>query len=119
MNSLDPRLLRTLLAVMRHGSMSAAAAALGYVPSAVSQHIARLEQQVGTELLSRRPGGGVTPTAAGRALADSAARVLEDLPAAGRPEREVLAVTRPRASHPVVDDLADLLSAAVAATRDA
>ncbi|MFF5284788.1 LysR family transcriptional regulator [Streptomyces sp. 62] len=305
MNSIDPRLLRTLLSVMRHGSMSAAAAALGYVPSAVSQHIARLEQQVGTELLSRRPGGGVTPTAAGRALADSAARVLaatadfqrladgiaragapelsigvyataagrllptalaelrrthpdvalhvtetepvhglrglrtgeidlllayrylpedppgaadlqiralgreplwlmaahgtgiaalddcrtsdwaaghpgtpdrrllqrwahrtgiapavryetddyhtalaliaqglavglvpasvvrgwhdpdrplarvEDLPAAGRPEREVLAVTRPRASHPVVDDLADLLSAAVAATRDA
>ncbi|WPB89934.1 LysR family transcriptional regulator [Streptomyces malaysiensis] len=72
----DPRLLRTLLAVMRHGSMSTAAAALGYIPSAVSQQIARLEQQVGTELLSRRPGGGVTPTAAGRVLADGAAHVL-------------------------------------------
>ncbi|MEU2656042.1 LysR family transcriptional regulator [Streptomyces sp. NPDC007325] len=72
----DTRLLRTLLAVMRHGSMSGAAAALGYVPSAVSQHIARLEQQVGTELLSRRPGGGVSPTAVGRALADAAAHVL-------------------------------------------
>ncbi|MFF0559641.1 LysR family transcriptional regulator [Streptomyces sp. NPDC004266] len=76
MNGIDPRLLRTLLEVMRHGSMSTAAAALGYVPSAVSQHIARLERQVGTELLSRRPGGGVTPTAGGRALADAAARVL-------------------------------------------
>lgn len=77
MNSIaDPRLLRTLLAVIRHGSMSTAAAALGYVPSAVSQHIARLEQQEGTELLSRRPGGGVTPTAAGRALDDAAAHVL-------------------------------------------
>ncbi|MFF9853345.1 LysR family transcriptional regulator [Streptomyces litmocidini] len=76
MNTVDPRLLRTLLAGMRHGSMSTAAAALGYVPSAVSQHIVRLEQQVGTELLSRRPGGGVTPTAGGRAPADVAARVL-------------------------------------------
>jgi DNA-binding transcriptional LysR family regulator len=96
MNTIDPRLLRTLLAVMRHGSMSTAAAALGYVPSAVSQHIARLEQQVGTELLSRRPGGGVTPTAAGRALADSAAHVLaaaadfqrlaDDIAQSGAPE---------------------------------
>ncbi|QNS02325.1 LysR family transcriptional regulator [Streptomyces xanthii] len=96
MNSVDPRLLRTLLAVMRHGSMSTAAAALGYVPSAVSQHIARLEQRVGAELLSRRPGGGVTPTASGRALADAAAHVLaatadfqrlaDDIARSGAPE---------------------------------
>ncbi|MFF8599998.1 LysR family transcriptional regulator [Streptomyces sp. NPDC015232] len=96
MNGVDPRLLRTLLAVMRHGSMSEAAAALGYVPSAVSQHVARLEQQVGAELLSRRPGGGVTPTAAGRALGDAAARVLaatadferlaDDIARSGAPE---------------------------------
>jgi DNA-binding transcriptional LysR family regulator len=75
-NDVDPRLLATLLAVLRHGSMSAAASALGYVPSAVSQQIARLERQAGVELLSRRPGGGVTPTAAGRVLADGAAGVL-------------------------------------------
>lgn len=120
----DPRLLRTLLSVMRHGSMSAAAAALGFVPSAVSQHIARLEQQVGTELLSRRPGGGVTPTAAGRALADAAARVLaatadfqrlaDDIARSGAPEVSVgvyataagrllpTALARLRRAHPDV-----------------
>ncbi|MGY5124206.1 LysR family transcriptional regulator [Streptomyces nigrescens] len=97
--SIDPRLLKTLLAVVREGSMSGAAAALGYVPSAVSQHIARLERQVGMELLSRRPGGGVTPTAAGRALADAAApvlaatadfqRVADDIAGAGAPELRI------------------------------
>ncbi|MEV0118830.1 LysR family transcriptional regulator [Streptomyces sp. NPDC050844] len=96
MNGIDPRLLRTLLAVVRHGSMSGAAAALGYVPSAVSQHIARLERQVGVDLLSRRPGGGVTPTAVGRTLADQAAHVLsaiadfqrlaDDIAGTGAPE---------------------------------
>ncbi|NBM15562.1 LysR family transcriptional regulator [Streptomyces sp. GC420] len=74
--NVDPRLLNTLISVLRHGSMTAAAAALGYVPSAVSQQMSRLERQVGVELLSRRPGGGVSPTAAGRALADGAAGVL-------------------------------------------
>ncbi|MER6501265.1 hypothetical protein ABT218_18190 [Streptomyces sp. NPDC001455] len=44
---------------------------------------------------------------------------VDGLPVDHRPEREVLAVTRPRTPHPVADDLADLLAAAVAATRDA
>lgn len=73
---IDHRLLATLLAVLRHGSITGAATALGYVPSAVSQQIGRLERQVGIELLCRKPGGGVTPTSAGRALADGAAHVL-------------------------------------------
>ena len=72
----DPRLLPTLLAVLRHGSITAAAAALGYVPSAVSQQMTRLERQMGVELLSRRSGGAVTPTAAGRAIADAAVVLL-------------------------------------------
>ncbi|WP_424861644.1 hypothetical protein [Streptomyces sp. MMS24-I29] len=41
---------------------------------------------------------------------------VDGLPVDHRPEREVLAVTRPRAPHPVADDL---LAAAVAATRGA
>lgn len=44
----EPKLLTTLLAVVRHGSMTAAAAALGYVPSAASQQITRLERQSGS-----------------------------------------------------------------------
>lgn len=76
MNDPDVRLLPTLLAVLRHGSITAAAMALGYVPSAVSQQMTRLERQMGVELLSRRSGGAVTPTAAGNAIAEAAAVLL-------------------------------------------
>ncbi|MFD5702262.1 helix-turn-helix domain-containing protein, partial [Streptomyces lasiicapitis] len=52
---MDPHLLRTYVAVARLASFSAAARELGYTQSAVSQHIAALEQDLGTPLLSRRP----------------------------------------------------------------
>ncbi|MEU8525786.1 LysR family transcriptional regulator [Streptomyces sp. NPDC048629] len=67
----DLKLLATFLAVVRHGSMAEAAAALGYVPSAVSQHIAALERDMGIELLVRRPGSRLILTAAGRSLAQA------------------------------------------------
>ncbi|MET9433233.1 LysR family transcriptional regulator [Streptomyces sp. NPDC006551] len=67
----DLKLLATFLAVVRHGSMAEAAAALGYVPSAVSQHIAALERDMGVELLVRRPGSRLVLTAAGRSLAQA------------------------------------------------
>ena len=70
------RLLRTLLAVVEKGSVNAAACALGFVPSAVSQQIARLEHQVGAELFSRRPGGALAVTMAGRRIAAAAEEVL-------------------------------------------
>jgi DNA-binding transcriptional LysR family regulator len=47
--------------------MTAAAAHLGYTPSAVSQQVAALEKEAGIALLER-VGGGVRPTAAGRLL---------------------------------------------------
>lgn len=53
--------------------MTAAAKNLGYVPSAVSQHIAALERTLsGAELFNRKPGARLTTTAAGRALAEAA-----------------------------------------------
>ncbi|MFJ5774256.1 LysR family transcriptional regulator [Streptomyces sp. NPDC093094] len=73
----DLKLLATFLAVARHGSMAEAAAELGYVPSAVSQHIAALERETGVELIVRRPGSRLVFTAAGRSLA-RAARTLFD-----------------------------------------
>jgi DNA-binding transcriptional LysR family regulator len=66
---LDARRLRTLEAVLEHRSFGAAAAALGYTQSAVSQQIAELERAVGLPLLERRP---VRPTAAGEIALDAA-----------------------------------------------
>lgn len=59
--------LQTLHAVVATGSVRAAAAHLGFTPSAVSQQVAKLEQEVGCPLLER-VGRGVHPTAAGRLL---------------------------------------------------
>jgi DNA-binding transcriptional LysR family regulator len=72
---LDLGRLRALHAVATHGSVGAAAAALGYTPSAVSQQIAKLERETRTTLLERR-GRGVTLTDAAYGLAATAAQVL-------------------------------------------
>ncbi|WUH97652.1 LysR substrate-binding domain-containing protein [Spirillospora sp. NBC_00431] len=65
---IDPRLLATLEAVVRAGSFAAAAEALGYTQSAVSQQIAELERRAGVRVLERRP---VRPTAAGAVLLEA------------------------------------------------
>ncbi|SIR98272.1 LysR family transcriptional regulator [Williamsia sterculiae] len=72
---LDVRRLPILQAVVRHGSLTAAAGALRYTTSAVSQQIAALEREVGTPLLIRGPGGA-RPTVAGEKLLEHAARIL-------------------------------------------
>ena len=76
---MDPHLLTTFTAVARLGSFSAAARELGYTQSAVSQHIAALEADLGVALLGRRP---VVPTEAGARLLDHAAPLLARLAAA-------------------------------------
>lgn len=64
---IDVRRMQILRAVVSSGSMTAAAAQLGYTPSAVSQQVAVLEKEAGITLLERL-GRGVRPTAAGRLL---------------------------------------------------
>ncbi|MCH5672369.1 LysR family transcriptional regulator [Streptomyces gilvus] len=76
---MDPHLLRTYVTVARLASFSEAARELGYTQSAVSQHIAALEQDLGATLLTRRP---VAPTAAGERLLDHAGPLLLRLDAA-------------------------------------
>ncbi len=76
---MDPHLLKTFVCVTEHGSFSAAALQLGYTQSAVSQHIAALEAQLGTALLHRRPVG---PTDAGLRLLEHAGPILLRLEAA-------------------------------------
>ena len=69
--NLDPRRLRFLLAVARTGGVLAAADELRVTASAVSQQLARLEQETGRTLLQRTPTGSVL-TPAGLALAETA-----------------------------------------------
>ncbi|MFJ4220226.1 LysR family transcriptional regulator ArgP [Curtobacterium luteum] len=70
--------LETLLAAVDHGTLDAAARALAVTPSAVSQRIKTMEQQVGRVLLRRTTP--VTPTAAGEIVLRHArqARLLDD-----------------------------------------
>lgn len=75
---LDFKRLTVLHAVGREGSMSRAATALSFTPSAVSQQINALERQTGAVLLERTPRG-VRLTDAGRLLADHAQAVLDRL----------------------------------------
>ena len=57
MEPLDPRRVLICRAVARAGSISAAARELGWTQPAVSQHLARLERDVGGALLLRGAGG--------------------------------------------------------------
>ncbi|MET7600002.1 LysR family transcriptional regulator [Streptomyces sp. NPDC004082] len=70
--------LRTLDALARHGSVSAAAEGLHVTTSAVSQQMSKLEREVGQQLLAKN-GRGVRLTDAGRLLADHAARILSQV----------------------------------------
>ena len=84
----DPHLLRTFVTVTECGSFSAAATRLGYTQSAVSQHIATLESDLGTPLLRRRP---VEPTPAGERLLEHAGPILLRLDAARADVRRTVA----------------------------
>src|SRR5580700_5682270 len=73
--------LRIRTEVAHRGSFSAAAEALSYTQSAVSQQIAALEAETGMTLLVRRPRG-VDLTAAGQTLMGHAEGVLARLESA-------------------------------------
>ena len=70
--------VEALVAVDRTGTVGAAAAELGYTPSAVSQQVKRLERVLGVPLLER-VGRGVTLTAHGRRLAEDGGGLLRDV----------------------------------------
>jgi DNA-binding transcriptional LysR family regulator len=75
---LDVRRMRVLREVAQRGSFSAAADALAYTQSAVSQQIAALEREAGTRLVERN-ARGVRLTDAGRALVEHADAILARL----------------------------------------
>jgi DNA-binding transcriptional LysR family regulator len=78
---LDVTRLKVLVAVARHGSVTAAARALNYAQPSVSHHIARLEAETGTQLLER-VGRGIRLTDAGRLLAERAEEIIGRLDSA-------------------------------------
>ncbi|MFH9350764.1 LysR family transcriptional regulator [Kitasatospora sp. NPDC017646] len=67
--------LRVFAAVCRAGSLSAVARELACSQSAVSQHVKRLERELGLTLIERHPRG-VVPTNAGRHLQTAVANGL-------------------------------------------
>lgn len=77
----DVRRLRILCEVARHGSLTAAARALSYSPSAVSQQITMLERELDAVLLER-VARGVALTDAGRVLVREAEEIFARLQAA-------------------------------------
>lgn len=83
----DVRRLLVLQEVARCGSLSAAATALNYTTSAVSQQISALERELGVAVLVRGPGGAV-PTPAGTRLLEHAATILGAVAAAERDLRQ-------------------------------
>jgi DNA-binding transcriptional LysR family regulator len=92
---LDPRRLRVLREVTARGSFAAAAEALSFTQSAVSQQIAALERGAGTRLVER----GVRPvrlTDAGRALLAHAEAVLARLDEAEQELGEIARLRRGR-----------------------
>jgi DNA-binding transcriptional LysR family regulator len=89
---LDLRRLEVLREVAAHGSFSAAAFALRYTPSAVSQQMALLEQEAGVPLLERH-SRGVRLTPAGDTLLRHAEAAVGHMRAA-REELDALAGLR-------------------------
>lgn len=80
---LDPRRLAVLLNIHRSGGVLAAADNAEVTASAISQQIARLEDEAGVTVLDRKPGGAVL-TAAGRLLVEAAERIESELTDARR-----------------------------------
>src|SRR3954471_3178064 len=75
---LDVKRMRILKEVADRGSFSAAAEALSYTQSAVSQQIAALEREAGTQLVTRG-SRGIRLTEAGEALVRHADAILTRL----------------------------------------
>jgi DNA-binding transcriptional LysR family regulator len=116
---LDLARLRALHAVHTHGSVGAAATALGYTPSAVSQQISKLERETRTVLLERQ-GRGVTLTDAAQLLVSTAQQVMSLVEGAevaleeqrGRPTGQLTVAAFPTAACGLLPAvLADLAAA--------
>ena len=83
---IDGRMLRTFLAVLETGSVTAAADRLGVTQSAVSHALERLREVLGDPLFVKS-GRGIAATTRAEALAAPVRQLLADLEPLGRPGR--------------------------------
>ncbi|WP_043839485.1 LysR family transcriptional regulator [Muricoccus aerilatus] len=116
---MDLRRLRTVLAIMEHGSLSRAAERLGIAQPALGAQLRHLEEELGVPLLLRH-SRGVTPTEAGRALRDGAWPLLEGLDALANHIRDLGNTPRGRVVVGVTPSTGNLLAAPLlrATTQD-
>jgi len=115
---LNVQRLRVLREVVARGSFSAAADALDYTQSAVSQAVATLEAEVGATLIER-DRRGLRPTAAGAALVEHTDGILARLEAAEEDLAAIIGLRKGRlrmASFPTAG--ATLMPLAIATFRD-
>jgi DNA-binding transcriptional LysR family regulator len=73
---ITPVQLASFVAIVDHGSVTAAARHLKYSPSSVSAHMSSLERDFGSRLV-RRVDGAYVPTEAGRYVLHLSRQVLE------------------------------------------
>ena len=111
---------RTFVTVCRLGSLSAAAAELGYTQSAVSRQIAGLERQAGVPLVQRHVRG-VRPTPVGEVFRHHALATLNEADRAMRAIRDVRhgALSRPLAVGATPSLAAGIVPAAIRRLLDA
>jgi DNA-binding transcriptional LysR family regulator len=104
---LDLVCLRSFVHVCERGTIAAAATDLGYTAPAVSQHVAKLERDVGVAVFDR-VGGRLRPSAAGDELLAMAASMLDLEERCRR-----LAATTPSTAPVVITAFASAVSAFV------
>ncbi|MCF3932684.1 LysR family transcriptional regulator [Acuticoccus sp. M5D2P5] len=76
--TLDIRRLTYFAAIVREGSLTAAAQALGIAQPALSHHLAQIEKSYGVKLVERH-ARGVVATEAGRTLQAHAEKIMREL----------------------------------------
>ena len=89
----DWRLIRSFVAVLETGSLTAAARQVGAQQTTLGRHIAELEAQLGVALFERT-GRGLAPTAAARSIAGAATRMQAEADALARGLHQSLTAAR-------------------------
>ena len=92
---MEIRQLEALVGIAEHGTFSSAAEALGTVQSNISNRIARLESELGSELIDRASGA---LTESGSVVVERARRILSEVSAIAADVSELTADIRGRVS---------------------